>query len=204
MSTPLSAGGSGAGAEGHRRTQGDGQGGAEAVSGLAAGLRALFIRASASRAASRCSGLMLSHTSLIAPASTAASSVRPTIGSMSGDIERRDEIEQRADQRHPHMGRRLAVERAVIGGEQILGEREFAPRARRTCARNRGSPPLRHASNARLRSSYGGKPSVNGHARRSPDIVNFPASLSISAASLMSSSVTPPASWVESVTSTFL
>ena len=41
-------------------------------------------RASASRAASRCSGWMCAQTSLIAPASTAASSVKPTIGSRSG------------------------------------------------------------------------------------------------------------------------
>ena len=51
------------------------------------------------------------------------------------------------------MGRRVAVERAVIGGEQILGERDLRGEARRACARNRGAPSLRHASNARRRSS---------------------------------------------------
>ena len=41
------------------------------------------------------------------------------------EIERQDEIGDRAEQRDLHMARRLLVEGAVIGREQILGERQF-------------------------------------------------------------------------------
>ena len=39
-------------------------------------------------------------------------------------VERQHEIGKRADQRGLHLQRRIAVERAVIGGEQVLGERQ--------------------------------------------------------------------------------
>src|SRR5690242_20749429 len=38
-------------------------------------------------------------------------------------IERIDEVGKRGDQRDPHIGRRPTIERAVIDGERLLGER---------------------------------------------------------------------------------
>ena len=39
-------------------------------------------------------------------------------------VERQHEIGERADQRGLHLQRRVAIEGAIIGGEQILGERQ--------------------------------------------------------------------------------
>ena len=41
------------------------------------------------------------------------------------EVERQDEIGDGPEQRRLHMARGLAVERAIIGREQILGEGEF-------------------------------------------------------------------------------
>ena len=40
------------------------------------------------------------------------------------DVDRQHEIGERAEERGLHMRRRVAVERAIIGGEQILDERQ--------------------------------------------------------------------------------
>src|ERR1039457_7561236 len=62
-------------------------------------------------------------TSLIAVASTAASSVNPMTGSTSGMASSGStKLGERADQRRLHRQRRVAIEGAVIGGEQIFGE----------------------------------------------------------------------------------
>ena len=100
-------------AERHRRAQDHGQGAAAALSPTDP---AIFLRA-----ASRCSGRIASLTSLIAAASIAASSAKPSIGSKSGmAVERHDEIGERAEQDRAHLERGLVVEGAIIGGEQIL------------------------------------------------------------------------------------
>jgi hypothetical protein len=41
------------------------------------------------------------------------------------EVEWQDEIGKRAEQRHLHMQRRGAVEGAVIGGQQLFGERQM-------------------------------------------------------------------------------
>jgi hypothetical protein len=65
------------------------------------------------------------------------------------EVERQDEIGERAKERSLHVRRRGAIERAIVGGEKIFGERkrsgdafglclEFAPQALRVtgCAAN--------------------------------------------------------------------
>ena len=85
-------------------------------------------RFSAARAASRCSGVMW-----LATMPDRGGEHRGIVGEaehrqhVRNEIERQDEIGDRAEQRRLHMARRLPVERAVIGREQILGERQLAP-----------------------------------------------------------------------------
>src|ERR1051326_3018259 len=117
-------------------------------------------------------------------------------------IERIDEVGERGYQRNPHIGRRLTVERAVVDGENLLGERglgreaaELAPEIAQH-ARFISLQAFVVAHRHRTRKWSWNSVPTRG---RQPS-----ASLSISVASLMSSSVTPPASWVDSVTSTFL
>lgn len=143
-------------------------------------------------------------------------------------------VGERREQDEPHMVRRVAVERAVIRGHQIRGERDqhrdafelppeapadvslvlcgtFAVSAPETSGRQRAGGEGandRHGDSDRGRLPRDKRlPSpVNGEGYTVHDAVKFHpvASRSMASASLTSRSVSPPASWVESVTSTVL
>src|SRR3954453_8797889 len=143
------------------------------------------------------------------------------------EIERQDEIGNRAEQRGLDMARRLPVERAVIGREQILRERQMrgdtlqlAPEAAAhalTIFREligRLETDAVFGSHVRLtpRSSLGWQIAASradhkmgtrpAPARRQPGVSLAIAFIAL--ASSTSSAVTPPASWVDSTSSTVL
>src|SRR4029077_4163224 len=116
-------------------------------------------------------------------------------------IERKYEIGQRSHECCLHLHRGCTVEGAVIGSEQILGERQ-------PCRHPPGLAPELppHALNlARVAPVKGAFPPTCGlperHHQAPSDAL---ARRSMAWASLMSRSVTPPASCVASVTSTLL
>src|SRR3954464_5459304 len=143
------------------------------------------------------------------------------------EIKRQDEIGDRPEQRRLDMARRLPVEGAVIGGEQILRERQLrgdtlqlAPEAAAHALTIFREPVGRLETNAVFgshgrqtpRSSLGWQIAASraDHkmgtrpvpARRQPGVSLAMAFIAV--ASSMSSAVTPPASWVASTTSTVL
>ena len=145
------------------------------------------------------------------------------------EIERQDEIGDRAEQRRLHMARRLLVERAIIGREQILGERqlrhhalELDPEApahafavfRQPIGRLKTHgvfAAIAGASSRRRDDRCGTHPCQTGDVAAPPQdreraqaTPSWPAIAFMALASSMSSPVTPPASWVASTTSTVL
>ena len=111
----LSARGSAGRAQGHRRTPGDGQGDFAALKICQGVARRLAMhRADVAGDQLDCGR---QHGGIVGEADH-----RQHVGN---GVERQNEIGERADQRRLHRQRRLAVEGAVIGREQILGERNL-------------------------------------------------------------------------------
>src|SRR5262249_10765820 len=122
-------------------------------------------------------------------------------------VEGQPEMGGRPHERCLHRQGRRGVEGAVMGGEQILGEGqprrpprglppEIAPHARLVAIAARlkaALPPRRGGPERHRHAPQDTFPQCDAAAKRS-----------MASASLTSRSVTPPASWVASVTSTLL